>query len=90
MNEEFVLNLGIEALKIALFLGAPVLIVAMLVGILVSIIQAVTQINEATLTFVPKIIAISIVLLITGPWMLELITNYTTELILKFPEFVRM
>ena len=89
MNEDFVLTLGTEAMKLAFYLGGPVLLTAMLVGIGVSLIQAVTQINEATLTFVPKIIAISVVLIIAGPWMLETITTYTTDLITRFPELIR-
>lgn len=89
MTEEFVLTLGTDALKTAMFLAAPMLVVAMAVGIVISIIQAVTQINEATLTFIPKIVAVAIVLVIAGPWMLDVLTHYTTDLITRFPEFVR-
>lgn len=89
MNEDMVLTLGLEALKTALYLSAPILLVAMLVGIAVSMLQAITQINEATLTFIPKIVAIAIVIVITGPWMLELLTTYTADLLTRFPELVR-
>jgi flagellar biosynthetic protein FliQ len=89
MSEEFILGLGQEALKVTLFLAGPMLLIAMLVGIAVSIIQAVTQINESTLTFIPKIAAIAIVLVVAAPWMIETMTHYTTELITHFPEYVR-
>lgn len=89
MGEEFVLGLGQEALKITLYLAGPILLVAMVVGIVVSLLQAVTQINESTLTFVPKILAIAAVLVVAGPWMIETITNYTTDLITRFPELIR-
>lgn len=89
MSDELVISLGNEALKTAIFLAAPILAVAMIVGIVVSLLQAVTQINEATLTFIPKIIAIAIVIIVGGPWMIEMITHYTTELFLRFPELVR-
>ena len=89
MNEDFMLNLGQEALKTAMLLAAPILLVALVVGVSVSLFQAVTQINEATLSFIPKIVAIAIVLVIGGPWMLETITHYTTDLITRFPELIR-
>lgn len=89
MGEEFVITLGTEALKITLMLAGPILLTAMLVGIGVSLLQAITQVNEATLSFVPKIIAISVVLVITGPWMLEQLSHYTTDLITHFPEMIR-
>lgn len=89
MSEELVLSLGQEALKTTVFLAAPMLLVAMVVGIAISLIQAVTQLNEATLTFIPKIVAIAAVLVISGPWMLETLTSYTTDLITRFPELIR-
>jgi len=89
MSEEFVLTLGAEAIKVTIFIAGPLLLVAMVVGIVVSLIQAVTQINEATLTFVPKIVAIIVVMAVAGPWMIETMTHYTTELITHFPEYVR-
>jgi flagellar biosynthetic protein FliQ len=89
MQEEMIITLGTEALKVTLMLAGPILATAMIVGIVVSLLQAITQINEATLTFVPKIIAISIVLVIAGPWMLEQITSYTTTLIQSFPDYLK-
>lgn len=89
MSDDLALTLGQEALKVCVFLAGPLLLVAMVVGIVVSLLQAVTQINEATLTFIPKIIAIGIVLVLGGPWMLDTISFYTTDLINRFPELIR-
>lgn len=88
MSDEFVMSLGQEALKVTVFLAAPMLLVALVVGITISLLQAVTQVNEATLTFIPKIVAIAVVLVVTGPWMLETLTTYTTDLINRFPELI--
>ena len=88
MGEEMVVTLGQEALKVTLYVAGPVLLVAMIVGIIISLLQAITQINEATLTFVPKIIAIAAVMVISGPWMLQTLMQYTTDLISRFPEVV--
>lgn len=89
MNEDMILTLGNEALKTAIMLAGPILLVAMVVGIVISMIQAVTQINEATLSFVPKIIAISLVLILAAPWMIETVSSYTTDLITRIPEIIR-
>ncbi len=89
MNEEIIITLGQEALRVTLMVAGPILMVAMVIGILISLLQAVTQINESTLTFVPKIIAIAGVLVLAGPWMLEQLTHYTTDLITRFPELLR-
>ena len=76
MTEETVLQLGMNALQTMAYLAAPVLLVAMAVGIVISILQAITQINEQTLTFVPKIIAVVITLIVMGPWMLRILQEY--------------
>lgn len=89
MNEEVVLNLGREAIWITVMLSAPLLLSALVVGLVVSIIQAVTQINESTLTFIPKMITIVVVLIVLAPWMTQLMTTYTTELLTSLPEMVR-
>ncbi len=89
MSEELILALGQEALLVSIFLAGPLLLVAMVVGIGISLLQAITQINEATLTFIPKIVAIVAVLAISAPWMIEKITHYTTDLITRFPELIR-
>jgi flagellar biosynthetic protein FliQ len=77
-----------EAIKVALMVSAPMLIGALVVGILVSLFQAVTQINEQTLTFIPKIIVIVAALIFFGPWMSDSLTTFTRELILQIPNIV--
>ena len=89
MSEEVVLQLGQNALKTTAMLGAPLLISTLVIGLLVSIFQALTQINEATLTFIPKMIVIGIILVLVGPWMMDLMTNYTIELFESISVIVR-
>ena len=89
MPEELVLTLGQETLKTAAMLAAPMLGAALIVGLLVSVFQAVTQINEATLTFIPKIVVIALVLILAGPWMIDTISKFTTELFENVPTYVR-
>ncbi len=76
MTEETVLQLGINAIQTMVFLAGPVLVVAMVVGIVISILQAITQINEQTLTFVPKMVAVILTLIVMGPWMLRVMQEY--------------
>lgn len=80
MNEAIVLGLMKNALTTALLVGAPILGVTLTVGVVVSIIQAVTQVNEATLTFVPKLIGVFVALLIFGPWMMSTLLNFSAGL----------
>jgi len=80
MTEEMVLSIGAQAIKTTVFLAAPMLIAALTVGVIVSVLQAVTQINEATLTFIPKIAAIVLVLVVMAPWMLKIIQEYATDI----------
>lgn len=89
MNDEMVMNLGAEAIKVMIYVAGPLLIAAMAIGILVSVLQAVTQINEATLTFIPKMIAIVVVLMVMAPWMIELLKGYTTDLLGNVTLWVR-
>ncbi|MBK7890246.1 MAG: flagellar biosynthesis protein FliQ [Bdellovibrionales bacterium] len=89
MTEELVMRLGQDALKTTAMVSAPLLGSALVVGLLVSIFQAITQINEATLTFVPKMIVIALVLVLAGPWMIDVITTYTTTLFEGISVFVR-
>lgn len=89
MTEDMVISLGRDAIMTTVILSAPLLISALVVGLIVSIIQAVTQINEATLTFIPKMITIVIVMLVLAPWMTQMITSYTTELFTSVPNYVR-
>lgn len=89
MNEDAVLAIGREAMLTTVLLASPLLIAALVTGLVVSVIQAITQINEATLTFIPKIVAIVIALLVLAPWMAQVMTNYTAELITSLPDYVR-
>jgi len=84
-----IINLAIQTLKLAFLLSLPTLLVGMIVGLLISIFQATTQINEMTLSFVPKIIAIAIVLIFTMPWMLNEIIDFTTHVFKLIPTFLR-
>jgi flagellar biosynthetic protein FliQ len=79
MNEELVMSLASEAIKTIIYLAGPLLLAAMSVGIVVSIMQAVTQINESTLTFIPKMVAVLAVLTVMAPWMLEVLQHYTID-----------
>lgn len=89
MENEFVIEVISQAIKITLMMAAPMLIGALLVGILVSIFQAVTQINEQTLSFIPKILVIVAAMVIFSPWMMDTIVTYTRELFISIPEIVR-
>lgn len=89
MTEDMVLSIGREAMMTTLLLSSPLLVAALITGLVVSIVQAVTQINEATLTFIPKILAVVAVLLVLAPWMSQIMTSYTTELFASFPDLVR-
>lgn len=81
MDHGDVLKLAQDAIRTILMVSAPMLIFSLVVGLIVSIIQAVTQIQEATLAFVPKIVAVLLSLIIFGPWILKLITQFTTDLL---------
>jgi flagellar biosynthetic protein FliQ len=89
MTESFVMTLGRDTMLLALMLGAPILGVSLLVGLAVSLFQAVTQINEMTLTFVPKILGLGLVLLFLGPWMLQQVIRFTIRLLDMLPYMVQ-
>lgn len=88
MTETYVIGLATRAMWVTLMIAAPILGFGLLTGVVVSIFQAVTQIQEMTLTFVPKIIVVALVLVIFGPWMLSIIMNFTANLILSIPNVV--
>ncbi len=88
MGNEAVLEITNQAMKVALMLAAPMLAGALIIGILVSLFQAVTQINEQTLSFIPKILIIVAALVFFSPWMLETMTEFTRETFLRIPEMV--
>ncbi|MDH5297665.1 MAG: flagellar biosynthesis protein FliQ [Desulfobulbaceae bacterium] len=84
-----VITLSQEAMTVTLLVSAPILLIAMVVGIAIALFQAVTQIQEMTLTFVPKIFAIMLGMLFFSSWMLLKLTDYTTDLITRIPEIIR-
>lgn len=88
MNSQMVLTIGQEALLMLLLVSAPVLGAALLVGLLVSLFQAITQIHEATLAFVPKLIAVIAVFAIAGPWMLTMLVEYIRRMLEAIPASV--
>ncbi len=85
MTDLVVVDLARRAMMMALALGGPLLLVALVVGLLISVLQAVTQIQEQTLAFVPKLVAVGLVFLIGLPWMLQLAVNFTAELFRSLP-----
>jgi flagellar biosynthetic protein FliQ len=85
MSPEQVLSIGRSALETTLLMSAPALIAALVVGVLVGIFQAATQINEMTLSFVPKLLALFFTLVLAGPWLLHVLTDFTRRLILSIP-----
>ena len=89
MTPEYVIAIGREAMKVAFLLAAPPLLAALVVGLAVSIFQAVTQIQEMTLAIVPKMIAILVALMIAFPWLLETVTVYTRNIFLSIPTIVQ-
>lgn len=89
MTEEFVITAGSEAIKTVVFIAGPMLIAAMIVGIIISVLQAITQINEATLTFIPKMIAVGLVLLVMAPWMMKIMQDYALSVFGNIHEWVR-
>mgnify|MGYP000150041534 CR=1 FL=1 len=89
MTPEFALGLAQEAVRTALFVAAPVIGLGLLVGLLVSIFQATTQVNEASLQFVPKILAAVAGLIFFGPWMLTTLMDFARRMIQMLPEMVR-
>ena len=88
MTPETVMTIGTRALEITLMLAAPLLLVALVTGLLVGVFQAATQINEMTLSFIPKLLAIAAAIAIAGPWMIRLIVDYTRELIQSIPGLI--
>jgi flagellar biosynthetic protein FliQ len=88
MTPETVMTIGQRALEITLMLSAPLLLTALVVGLLVGVIQAATQINEMTLSFIPKLIAMAVALVVAGPWMLKVMISYTRELFESIPGLV--
>lgn len=89
MSPEFVVGFGRQAVEITLMLAMPMLGLGLIVGLMISVFQAVTQIQEMTLTFIPKILAVMTAMVIFSPWMLEKIITYTRTVIINIPTYVR-
>jgi len=88
MNQDTVVNLASQAMSLAVKVGGPLLAVGLVVGLVVSVFQAVTQIQEQSLSLIPKIIGIAVVIMLLGPWMLGQLVSYTTALYTSIPTMV--
>ncbi|NKE66162.1 flagellar biosynthesis protein FliQ [Ramlibacter sp. RBP-2] len=88
MTPETVMSLGAQAIQLTLLVSAPLLLVALVVGLVISIFQAATQINEATLSFIPKLIAVFVALVVAGPWMLAQLVAFMRQLFGSIPQLV--
>jgi flagellar biosynthesis protein FliQ len=88
MTPEMVMTIGQRALEITILLAAPLLLAALVIGLLVGVFQAATQINEMTLSFIPKLIGMAGTLVVAGPWMLKTIVGYTRELFESIPGLI--
>lgn len=88
MTPESVMSLGRHAMEVTLMVSAPLLLTALVVGLVVSIFQAATQINEMTLTFIPKLVGIFVVMVIVGPWMLTVMLDYMRQVFTSIPGMV--
>jgi flagellar biosynthesis protein FliQ len=88
MTPEMVTTIGQQALWVTMLIAAPLLLSALAVGLLVGMFQAATQINEMTMSFIPKLLVVVAALVIAGPWMLGVIVNYTQELMAQIPSLI--
>ncbi|MCA1772869.1 MAG: flagellar biosynthesis protein FliQ [Halomonas sp.] len=88
MTPEMVMTIAYQGMRVTLLLAGPLLLAALFTGLIISLFQAATQINEMTLTFIPKILAVFAVLVLAGPWLLGLITDYTHRLFSNIPSMV--
>lgn len=89
MTGDLAIQLGRDALMMVMLISAPMLGLGLLVGLAVSIFQATTQIQEQTLAFIPKIVAVFVAVLVFGPWMLAMLVDYTRELLVRLPYLIR-
>jgi len=87
--EAKLIGLGVETFKLALYLSLPMLLAGLIMGLAISIFQATTQINEMTLSFVPKILLVVTVIIFTMPWMMNMMIEFSTRIINLIPEFIR-
>ncbi|AHF10608.1 MULTISPECIES: flagellar biosynthesis protein FliQ [Dehalobacter] len=89
MSENQILAMAKEAIAVAVIVGGPILAVSLLIGLVVSVFQAMTQIQEQTLSFIPKLLGVAVILLILGPWMLNVMTTYTATLFTEIAKYAR-
>ena len=88
MTPELVMDIGRQAVEMTLLLAGPLLLAALVIGLIISIFQAATQINEMTLSFVPKLVAIFVTLVLAGPWMITVLTDFMRRLIESIPSMI--
>jgi flagellar biosynthesis protein FliQ len=88
MNQDTVVNLASQAMSLALKVAGPILLVALVIGLLISVFQAVTQIQEQSLSLIPKIAGVAVVIVVLGPWMLGQLVSYTSQLFTSIPTMV--
>lgn len=88
MNSTAVINIMGEALQVTLLVSAPLLLTALVIGLVVSVFQAATQINEMTLSFIPKLVGVFVAIVVAGPWMLQMLIDYTQRLFSSIPNMV--
>lgn len=88
MTPEVVMNIGREAIEMTLLLSGPLLLAALVIGLIISIFQAATQINEQTLSFIPKLVGTFLVLILAGPWMLQMMVDYIRRLFESIPQII--
>ena len=88
MTPEMVMGIGRQAIEMTLLMAGPLLLAALAIGLIVSIFQAATQINEQTLSFIPKLMGIFIMLILAGPWMLQMMVDFIRRLFESIPQFI--
>lgn len=88
MTPELVMNIGRQAIEMTLLMSGPMLFAALAVGLIISVFQAATQINEQTLSFIPKLLAMFLVLILAGPWMLQMMVDYIRRLFESIPQII--
>jgi flagellar biosynthesis protein FliQ len=88
MTQDQIINLATQAMTLGLEVAGPILILGLIIGLAVSLFQAVTQIQEQSLSFIPKIVGLAVLIIILGPWMLDKLVNYVTNLYISIPSLV--
>jgi flagellar biosynthesis protein FliQ len=88
MTQDTVINLATQAMTLALEIGGPILLLGLIIGLLVSIFQAVTSIQEQSLSFIPKVIGVAVLIVVLGPWMLDQLVSYAQNLYMSIPSLI--